>query len=200
MRVQRLRRAVALLLILAGTPVLGVDFYGLIAAPAAHADAVVVMGCAPNDDGTLSDCLKRRVDRGVALLQEGRADSLVLTGGELHGLEAEARVAARYALKRGAPGKAIVLEPFSQNTWENARNTLSLARPKAVIVVTDTSHVLRATACFSRLGVATSASGVVESSRSRRFFAAVRELFALGDYWLRDRLADPKRPPSAAPT
>lgn len=199
MRWLHVQRVISLGLIVLATPVVGVDLFGAIAVPAAHADAIVVMGCAPRDDGTVSECLRRRVDRGVALFKEGRAPSLVLTGGELGGLEAEARVAARYALDQGVPGKAIVLEPLSQNTWENARNTLSLARPSSVIVVTDTGHVLRATRCFGALGVATTASGVSDAPMGRAY-TDVREVFALVDYWLRDRLGEPKRPPSAPPT
>ncbi len=199
MRWLHVQRAISLGVIVASTPVAGVDLFGAIASPAAHADAIVVMGCAPNDDGTVSDCLRRRVDRGVALFKEGRAPSLVLTGGELNGLEAEARVAARYALDQGVPGKAIVLEPMSQNTWENARYTLSLAQPHSVIVVTDTGHVLRATRCFHALGAVATASGVTDAPM-RRAYTDVRELFALVDYWFRDRLGEPNRPPSAAPT
>lgn len=176
-----------------------VDQWGAFAAPAAHADAVVVMGCPPNQDGSPSDCLIRRVDRGVALWREGRAPVIVLTGGELRGLEAEARVAARLALDQGVPGPAIVLEPMSTNTWENARNTVSLARLGAVIVVSDQAHLLRATRCFAAFGVGATGSGVPEPLWAR-LSSAARELVALLDYGLRGRLAAPNRPPSAPPT
>lgn len=195
---RRARWAIALVVLAVAALAAAVDVWGVVAVPAAHADAIVVMGCPPNDDGTVSDCLRRRVERGVALFKEGRAPSLVLTGGELHGLEAEARVAARYALDLGVPGKAIVLEPMSQNTWENARYTQSIARVASVIVVTDDAHVLRATRCFHALGVTVSASGVSESPKGR-VTSALRELAALADYWFLDRLGEPKRPPSAAP-
>src|SRR5215468_4716436 len=106
------------------------------AARCSEADAIVVLGCRG------PAALTRRLDRGIQLYQVGAAPLLVLSGGN-PGPIAEAEFMRRAALARGVPESALLVEPVSRNTLENARETARLLRPKAlrsVVLVSDRLH------------------------------------------------------------
>jgi uncharacterized SAM-binding protein YcdF (DUF218 family) len=113
------------------------------------ADAIVVLGCPP------STALRRRLDRGIQLLREGAAPLLVLTGGGA-GPVAEAEIMRDAALARGVPPAALLIEPRSRNTYENARETAVLLGSRglrSVLLVSDRLHLPRAMIMFYLAGL-----------------------------------------------
>ena len=87
----------------------------------------VVLGARVHPDGTPSPALVDRVRVGVALLKEGRAQRLLLSGGSPDNRPTEAFIMARLARELGAPEESLILEPKSRSTFENAlRSTESL--------------------------------------------------------------------------
>src|SRR6185437_10459810 len=118
------------------------------------ADAVVVLGCALRD-GRPSPALARRVERGVALLRRGAAPLLVLSGGGAPLSEAAAM--RELALREGVGEAALLLEPRSRNTFENARETARLLQDRGlgrVVLVSDRYHLPRARLLFRAAGLA----------------------------------------------
>lgn len=114
----------------------------------------VVLGARVHPDGTPSPALVDRVRVGVALLKEGRAQRLVLSGGSPDGRPTEASVMARLAGELGAPGDLLVLESQSQSTFENALRSLeSLGGEREILLVSCDFHLARATAHFRRRGL-----------------------------------------------
>jgi uncharacterized SAM-binding protein YcdF (DUF218 family) len=114
------------------------------------ADAIVVLGCRMPRDGTLGSAMERRVATGVALLREGVAPRLVLSGGG-EGARPEAEAMRELALRLGAAETTILLEARSRNTIENASLSAALLRRhglRRVVVVTDRYHALRARLLF----------------------------------------------------
>src|SRR5271169_4467345 len=113
------------------------------------ADAVVVLGCRP------SARLMRRVDCGIRLLQGGVAPLLLLSGGG-DGPVPEAKIMRRMALARGVPEAALLVEPGSRDTVENARETARLLRSRgarSVVLVSDRVHLPRAALLFCLTGL-----------------------------------------------
>jgi len=113
---------------------------------AREADAIVVLGCRVGPGGSPSGALVRRVDRGVGLFHEGAAPLLVLSGGGA-GPVAEAAIMRKMALRWGVPEAALLIEPFSRNTFENARESarlLGLRGFRSVLLVSDRTHLPRA--------------------------------------------------------
>jgi len=113
------------------------------------ADAVVVLGCRS------STRLMRRLDCGIRLLQAGAAPMLLLSGGG-DGPVPEAEIMRRMALARGVPEAALLVEPGSHDTVENARETARLLRPRggrAVFLVSDRAHLPRAALLFRLAGL-----------------------------------------------
>jgi uncharacterized SAM-binding protein YcdF (DUF218 family) len=90
-------------------------------AQAAKAQAIVVLGC-PS-----SSRLRRRLDRGIDLFQQGLAPALVLSGGG-SGATPEAEIMRRAATAYGIPESALLVEPYSRDTIGNARETARLLR------------------------------------------------------------------------
>lgn len=106
-------------------------------------------------DGTASLALRRRVGRGVEVFRQEVAPVLVLSGGGA-GRVPEAEVMRTLARAAGVPEAALLVEPRSRNTFENARETARLLHARgidAVILVSDRVHLPRATLLFRRTGL-----------------------------------------------
>jgi uncharacterized SAM-binding protein YcdF (DUF218 family) len=119
-----------------------------------RADAVVVLGCALDGDEP-TPALRRRVERGVALFHDDAAPVLLLSGGG-SGLRPEAAVMRDIAIAGNVPETAILLEPRSRNTFENARETAGVMRSKglgSLVLVSDRYHLPRAALLFRRAGL-----------------------------------------------
>ena len=96
--------------------------------------------------------LTRRLGLGIRLFDAGAAPVLLLSGGG-SGPQPEAETMRRMALARSVPEAAILVEPWSQDTVENAREAARLlhARGKRfVLLVSDRSLAARFPAVPSR--------------------------------------------------
>jgi uncharacterized SAM-binding protein YcdF (DUF218 family) len=117
--------------------------------PVDGADAIVVLGCRARSR------LERRVERAVELFRHGAAPLLLLSGGG-RGAEPEAAIMRRLALAAAVPEAALVIEPNSRNTWENACESARLLRRRnagRVLLVSDRSHLPRAALLFRIAGL-----------------------------------------------
>jgi uncharacterized SAM-binding protein YcdF (DUF218 family) len=132
--------------------------------PLPRADAVVVLGggirprLAPRSTVELNEAGDRLLT-GLRLMRQGRAPTLVVSGGRI-GLAAddpsppEALAARSLAIELGLAPKAIVTNPRSRTTAEEAQDIGRLARQRgwqSVLLVTSATHLPRAMASFQRL-------------------------------------------------
>jgi uncharacterized SAM-binding protein YcdF (DUF218 family) len=120
------------------------------------AAAIVVLGAAQYD-GRPSPVLRARLDHAIQLWQRGMAPQVIFTGGRGDGdTTSEAAVSRRYALRRGVPDSAIVVETIGRTTRESLRGVaeLMLDRPNSeVILVSDPFHMLRLSILARRFGL-----------------------------------------------
>lgn len=119
------------------------------------AHAIVVMGAAQYD-GRPSPVLRARVDHAIQLWRQGLAPVLVMTGGRGVGdTTTEAAVERRYAMSKGVPSSAILVEAESRSTSESLRNVASMMTPsrREVILVSDPFHMLRLAILARRFGL-----------------------------------------------
>jgi uncharacterized SAM-binding protein YcdF (DUF218 family) len=128
-----------------------------ISGPTDHeqAAAIVVLGARVRSDGTPSAALERRVRLAIALYRAGWAPLLVLSGGGRQKVS-EAEVMQRLALDAGVPAAALLMEPRSRTTLENATEAaklLAACTPATVVLVTDGYHALRARLLFRMAGL-----------------------------------------------
>lgn len=113
-----------------------------------RADAIVVLGCSPRPNGRL----RRRVALGALLYKSGVAPLMLLSGGTAR---AEAEAMREMALAAGVPEAALLLEPSSRNTAENALYTAQMLHARGlrrIVLVSDPEHLFRASLLFRLVG------------------------------------------------
>lgn len=129
-----------------------------------EAEAIVILGGAtrnlsfPRVIPDLSD----RGDRllyGAKLYQDGLAPLIILSGGRIQwrgGGESEAKDMADILEIMGIPESAMILEPNSLNTYQNAVNTKEILQEKGIneiLLVTSAFHMPRSLAIFKKQGI-----------------------------------------------
>jgi len=157
------------------------------------ADAIVVLGAAVDPDGTLSCESLVRTVRAVALYRMGRAPIIVFSGPTHEDGPSEARVRADLAGVLGVPPEAIRTETSALTTREEAVRIGGILRAenvRRILLVTDSQHMRRAGALFSRGGFqvfpapadARSGAGTSPGARLRLLRDLLGEWMALGYY------------------
>lgn len=127
------------------------------------AQAIVVLGGSirgPRPPQRLHPDLGASADRlwhAARLHRAGKAPLLVLSGGTAHQGEApEAESMRQFIVELGVPAGAIVLEPASVTTAQNAAFSARLLRQRRigeVLLVTSALHMRRARSLFERQGI-----------------------------------------------
>lgn len=103
-------------------------------------DALIVLGCPSNDDGTASPCQTERADIAVALQAAGYGDHYIVSGTAAHNDFVEAEALRDLLLARGVTPDAIELEPLAEHTDENLyfSSQIMLARGfRSALVISD---------------------------------------------------------------
>ena len=146
------------------------------------AEAIVVLGCRLAAEGRPSERLRRRVGLAVERYRAGAAPLIVLSGGGT-GPVSEAAIMQELAIAADIPETALLCEPESRNTVENAVNTARVLRERGmsrVVLVSDRAHLPRAALLFRLAGLdVVGRAGVPAPSRLRNFLAACYEAGAL---------------------
>jgi uncharacterized SAM-binding protein YcdF (DUF218 family) len=157
------------------------------------ADAIVVLGAAVGTDGALSCESLVRTVRAIALYRTGGAPIIVFSGPGQGDGPTEARVRADLAGTLGIPAGAIRIEASALTTREEAVRIGGVLRAEnahRILLVTDSQHMRRAGALFSRGGFqvfpatadARSGVGTSPGARLRLLRDLLGEWMALGYY------------------
>lgn len=155
-------------------------------------EAIIVLGAAQYD-GRPSPVLRARLDHAIALFLDHRAPRLVLTGGHQDGEHtSEAEAGQRYAIRRGVPSSAILVETEGRTSQESIRSAAALIRqdrraraPRPrVLLVSDPFHMLRLDVLARLNGLAPSPSPTRTSPISANPWMAL-------EYVLRESVALP---------
>jgi uncharacterized SAM-binding protein YcdF (DUF218 family) len=162
------------------------------------ADAIVVLGAAQYD-GRPSPVFRARLEHAVALYEAGLAPYLVVTGGKAAGdRTTEAEAARRFALRRGVPAEAILVENESRTTYESMRAVSALLREHdlaSAVFVSDRTHMLRVLRMAGDQDIVAwgspTATSPIDADPGRRMRATLREVVALGVYFVAGRAAPP---------
>ncbi len=120
-----------------------------------NADCIVVLG-GGNEGEFLGLVSSHRLMRGIEIFHEGRAKTIVVSGGTAQeGEIAEAPIMSREARKFRIPAEAIVVEAKSTRTAEEAAEIRKMADArewKSVILVTSFVHMKRSVMVFEHAG------------------------------------------------
>ena len=167
------RLALAIVLTFAGLWILSALAVFIFAARdnARRADAIVVLGAAQYD-GRPSPVLKSRIDHALKLFNRQLAPRLIVTGGTGEGdTTSEAAVARNYALRRGVPDSAILLESSGRTTEESIRAVAAILEQRdlsSAVLVSDPAHMFRLWVLAHRFGVTPYTSPTTSPALNRR--------------------------------
>jgi uncharacterized SAM-binding protein YcdF (DUF218 family) len=110
------------------------------------AGAIVVLGAAQYD-GRPSPVFAARLDHAIQLFEDGYAPRFVVTGGKQAGDRmTEAEAARDYAIARGVPAGAILMEDRGRTTLGSLDSVAAMLADRDVhdaIFVSDPTHMLR---------------------------------------------------------
>jgi uncharacterized SAM-binding protein YcdF (DUF218 family) len=154
-------------------------------------DAIVVLGAAQYD-GRPSPVFRARLDHAVDLYESGVARYLVVTGGKAQGDRTTEGAAARaFAISRGVPAAAILLEDRSRTTLESLRAVAALLHDRdlsSAVFVSDRTHMLRVLRIARDEGITAYGSPTATSPTDATFLsradATIHELGALTLYFI----------------
>ena len=147
------------------------------------AGAIVVLGAAQFDCAP-SAVFAARLDHAVALYLAGLAPYFVATGGREAGDRCtEAATARAYALDRGVPDSAILMEDQGRTTLESLRGVAAILTARGIrdaIFVSDPTHMLRVLRMAGDQGIrawgSPAPSSPTEADLGRRLDATLHEL------------------------
>ena len=118
--------------------------------------AIVVLGAAQYV-GRPSPVLRARLDHAILLWHQGMAPMLIVTGGRGTGdTTTEAAVSQRYAVQRGVPVSAILLETEGRTTSQSMAGIAALMGSQGrndVLLVSDPFHMFRLVILARRHGL-----------------------------------------------
>ncbi len=108
-------------------------------------DGILVLGCGLGPDGRPKPMLHDRMTVAVILYQSGLADRLLLSGdGVTRPGYDEPGAMAAFALERGVPEEALILDREGVNTAASVRRARDVYGMKRLGVVTQKYHLSRA--------------------------------------------------------
>ena len=147
-----------------------------------EADAILVLGAAQYN-GRPSPVLQARVDHAISLYKQQLAPKMVFTGGVGVGdTLSEGEVARRYAVTKGVPISAIMVDRRGQTSAESVAEAAQLMRERGLrsaLMVSDSYHMLRVELLARRAGLQpyrAPAATPIDKSR-RRWRYVLRESF-----------------------
>jgi uncharacterized SAM-binding protein YcdF (DUF218 family) len=153
----------------------------------APVDAILVLGGGVDGDGVIGYSSRRRVAVATALLAEGQARHLILSGGSSskHPGVTAAELMRDHAISLGAPAELLFIDGQSISTFENLRFGFELADRQQfadLALLTDAFHLERAkrlAAYFGRPDIGLIATaGLERDSFLNRAASIVREALA----------------------
>lgn len=107
-------------------------------------DCAIVFGAAAHGNEA-GPGIRRRVDTAVRLYEEGKIETIIMSGGKGSAEQlSEAEIMRNYAVEQGVPSSVIIEEGASSSTWEN----LLFSRPltgscETVTGISDAYHLAR---------------------------------------------------------
>jgi vancomycin permeability regulator SanA len=154
---------------------------GMFEASQAPARSVaIVFGAGLRRDGTPTAVLEDRVRTAVLLYQQGKVQTLLLSGDGVSSRYDEPAAMQAMALDLGVPDHAMIIDRLGTRTYQTCLRAKQQYGLERALLVTQSYHLPRAMAICSALGIDT--LGVTSDLRPYRksalFFWQAREIFA----------------------
>lgn len=145
------------------------------------ADVAVILGNKVNEDGTLSERLKARVDCGYEIYKSGQVKKILVSGGLGKEGHYEGSKMKEYLIRKGVPDSVIFVDDKGNNTLLTVQNTLKLQDSiqfESIITVSQYYHLTRTKMLFRKKGFEKVWSASPSYFEMRDFYSIFREFFA----------------------
>lgn len=153
----------------------------------AKADCILILGNTVNPDGTLSERLQARVDKGLQLYLRGYSRKVIVSGGLGKEGYHEGTEMQNYLLAKGVRATDIIVDNEGRNTGSTVNFFSTYAHGsdlKSVIVVSQFFHLSRTKCAIERKGDYKVYTAHAEYYEIRDLYALFREFFAYYKYLL----------------
>lgn len=116
-------------------------------------DCIVVLGCGVRDDGTPSDMLRDRLNRGIELYNLGASAKLLMSGDHGQSEYDEVNVMKQYAIEDGIASSDIFMDHAGFSTYESMYRAKEIFGADKILIVTQEYHLYRALYIATQLGM-----------------------------------------------
>lgn len=116
-------------------------------------DCILVLGCGVRDDGTPSDMLSDRLQRGTELYELAASSKLLMSGDHHTPTYNEVQVMKDYATERGIASEDVFMDHAGLNTYDSIWRAKEVFGAKRVIIVSQEYHLYRALYIAEQLGL-----------------------------------------------
>lgn len=146
-----------------------------------NADVAIVLGNKVNEDGTLSERLKARLDKSIELFNQNRVKSIIVSGGL--GKEGfwEGKKMQEYLINNKIPTEKVLVDNFgndTEKTVENSIRMMDILNFKSAISVSQFFHQTRTKKLFRNKGFNNIESASPKYFELKDFYSIFREFVA----------------------
>jgi len=157
---------------------------GLVDEPT-KSEFAVIFGNTVNEDGSLSERLTARLEKGIDLYKNDMVEKVVVSGGLGKEGYYEATEMQKYLLLKGIPKQDILVDNAGNNTWLTAQNFKKKYPDTAsIIVVSQFYHIKRAKLAFYKSGYKKITGVHADYYELRDAYSLFREFFGYYKYLL----------------
>ncbi|MFC1615952.1 YdcF family protein [Patescibacteria group bacterium] len=153
----------------------------------AEVDVIIVLGNKVNEDRTVSDRLKSRLDKSIEIYNQGKSSNILVSGATGKEGHNEAEVMQEYLVENGIPGEHIHVDGMALNTYqtaENAKEIMEFNGWESALVVSNYYHITRTKLAFDMFDIKPS-SAHADFIEVRDFYSVPREFFGYYGYLLK---------------
>lgn len=146
-----------------------------------YADVAVVFGNKVNEDGTLSERLKQRLNKGFELYRQKRIKVIIVSGGLGKEGFFEGDKMKEYLLQNKIPANKIIVDNAGNDTEKTVENSIRIMRSEnfeSAISVSQYFHQTRVKKLYKNSGWEKIESASPKYFELRDFYSIFREFFA----------------------
>lgn len=146
-------------------------------------DFGVILGNKVNEDGTLSERLIKRLDKGIDLYNDTIIGYIVVSGGLGKEGFYEGTKMAEYLVEKGIPTEKIIIDDSGTTTAATAANFRKMdLKVNSVTVISQYHHISRTKLAFAKQGFDDVKGVHADYYEIKDFYSIIREFFGYYKY------------------
>ena len=116
-------------------------------------DCIIVLGCLVKSNGSPSDMLSDRLERGIDLYKKGAAPKIIMSGDHGRADYDEVNAMKQIAVDAGIPSSDVFMDHAGFSTYESMYRAKEIFEADKIIIVTQEYHLYRALYIAEKLGI-----------------------------------------------